>query len=585
MHPAAVDPEATQDTPRWFVVCGDDSLAFRLTEELSVRHNGQVTVILRSRHENFGPRIAKLAGVAVVEADELDQDSFAAAHLERADALALASRDDVTNVDAALLAHDINPRVRVVVRMFNTSLGAGVAQLPYLTVLSDTEMAAPAFVAAALDRTSPRPALRDNSLHVIHRSDVGNAEVLCGLARTNGDEEPDLLPADQSSADLVLVRARRPTTRLGSRRKRLRHHYPIRAMLMRIWRRLRVILGIFIALISVGVVIVHDARPDLGWWAAAYSCLLIAFGGVGEEPGASPLLQATETGLAALSLAMVPLITAAVVDAVVKLRLELSERSLTNRASGHVVVAGLGGVGSHVVRQLYDLGVDVVAIDRDVDSRGVQVVRDLHIPFIAGDASRRDTLLAASVPTCRALMALTADDATNLETALVGRSIQPNVPVVLRLFDADFAERIQRAFDINTSRSVSYLAAPSFAAQMLGQVSDAIAIGRHVLLVSQLTVEPYAELEGMTVSSLRRPNEAWIVEVYNRDGQRLLSKAASNRRLQGSDRLLVVATRRGLARLIAEASAPVDPASRRPLVIHDSSPYAPPAPRQDPTDR
>ena len=59
MHPAAVDPEATQDTPRWFVVCGDDSLAFRLTEELSVRHNGQVTVILRSRHENFGPRIAK----------------------------------------------------------------------------------------------------------------------------------------------------------------------------------------------------------------------------------------------------------------------------------------------------------------------------------------------------------------------------------------------------------------------------------------------------------------------------------------------------------------------------------------------
>jgi Trk K+ transport system NAD-binding subunit len=573
------DLEVTQDQPRWFVVCGDDSLAYRLAEELRVRHNGEVTVILRSRHEGYGPRLAKLDGVSLVEADQPDADSFAAARLDQAEALALVTRDDVSNVDAALLAHEINPRVRVVVRMFNTSLGAGVAQLPYLTVLSDTEMAAPAFVAAALDRSSPRPALRDNSMHVIHRSEVGNAEVLCGLARTNGEDEPELLPADQSSADLVLVRARRPRTASGSRRNRLRHHYPVRAMLMRIWRRLRIVLGAFVAVLSVGAVVLHGSRPELGWWKAAYSCLLIAFGGVDADLQGSPATQITETVLAGVSLAMVPLITAAVVDAVVKLRLELAERSLTNRASGHVVVAGLGGVGSHVVRQLYDLGVDVVAIDRDVDSRGVQAVRDLRIPFIAGDASRRDTLLAASVPTCRALMALTSDDATNLETALVGRTLLPNVPVVLRLFDADFAERIQRAFDINTSRSVSYLAAPSFAAQMLGQVSDAIAIGRHVLLVARLTVEPYAALEGQTVASLRRPHEAWIVEVVNRDGQRLLSSAASGRRLQRSDRLLVVATRRGLARLIAEAGAPADLTGRGPIILHDSSPYGPPAPR------
>jgi Trk K+ transport system NAD-binding subunit len=573
------DPEVTQDQPRWFVVCGDDSLAYRLAEELRMRHNGQVTVILRSCHEGYGPRIAKLDGVALVEAEQPDAESFAAARLDQADALALVSRDDVSNVDLALLAHEINPRVRVVVRMFNTSLGAGVAQLPYLTVLSDSEMAAPAFVAAALDRTSPRPALRDPSMHVIHRPDVGSAEVLCGLARTREGEEPELLPADQGSADLVLVRARRPPVTRAARRGRLRHHYPVRAMLMRIWRRLRIVFGAFVAVLTVGAVVLHHARPELGWWKTAYSCLLIAFGGIDSDLQSSTLTQVTETVLAGVSLAMVPLITAAVVDAVVKLRLELAERSLTNRARGHVVVAGLGGVGSHVVRQLYDLGVDVVAIDRDVDSRGVQVVRDLRIPFIAGDASRRDTLLAASVPTCRAVMALTADDATNLETALVGRTLLPNVPVVLRLFDADFAERIQRAFDINTSRSVSYLAAPSFAAQMLGQVSDAIAIGRHVLLVAQLTVEPYAELEGRTVASLRRPHESWIVEVINRDGQRLVSTAAGNRRLQGSDRLLVVATRRGLARLIAESGAPADLTVRGPIILHDSSPFAPPVPR------
>lgn len=580
----APDIEATQDQPRWFVLYGDDSLAYRLAEELRVRHNGEVTVILPSRQQGYGPRIARLPGVLVVEADHIDAETFAAARLELADGLALVTRDDVANVDAALLAHEINPRLRVVVRMFNTSLGEGVAELPYLTVLSDTEMAAPAFVAAAIDQPSPHSALRGRSLYVVQRRDARADEVLCGLAVTTNGDEPDLLPADQDRADLVLVRARRTVSRngIGPRRARLRRHYPIRAMLGRIWKRLRIVLGVFAAVVALGAVVLGLSRPELNWWEAAYSAILIAFGGVDPSLAATTLTQLTEIVLVVTSLAMIPLITAAIVDGVVKLRLELADGSFTNRASGHVVVAGLGGVGSHVVRQLHDLGVDVVAVDRDPDARGVHVVRDLRIPFIAGDASRRDTLLAASVPTCRALMALSSDDATNLQTALVGRAINRDVPVVLRLFDGDFADRIQRAFSLSTSLSVSYLAAPSFAARMLGQVSDSIAIGRHVLLVMEITVEPYAQLEGLTVASLRRPHEAWVVEVVNRDGQRLLSSAASGRRLQRADRLLVVATRRGLARLMAEAGPPPDTGSRGPLVIHDSSPYAPPKPRPDP---
>lgn len=574
------DPEVTQDQPRWFVVCGDDSLAYRLAEELRVRHNGEVTVILRARNQAYGPRIARLDGVTVIEAERPDADAFAAARLGLADALALVSRDDVSNVDAALLAHEINPEVRVVVRMFNTSLGAGVAQLPYLTVLSDTEMAAPAFVAAALDGSSARSALRDYSLYVVQRAGLGSDEVLCGLAITGG-EEPELLPENQGAADLLLVRARRPGARPAARRGRLRHHYPIRAVLRRVWVRLRILLGVFVAALALGAVALAYARPELNGWESLYSSILIAFGGSDPDLDATLLTQVTQTVLVVASLAMLPLITAAVVDAVVKLRLELAEGSLTNRASGHVVVVGLGGVGSHVVRQLHHLGVDVVAVDRSPDARGVHVARDLRIPLIAGDASRRDTLLAASVPTCRALMALTSDDATNLETALTGRTVQPGVPVVLRLFDGDFADRIQRAFDINTSRSVSYLAAPLFAAQMLGQVSDSIAIGRHVLLVSEITIEPYAALEGLTVGSLRRPGQSWIIELINRHGQRLTSAAAAGRRLQRSDRLLVVATRRGHARLIAEAAAPADLDDRAPIVIHDSAPYEPPRPRPD----
>ena len=97
------------------------------------------------------------------------QSALAAADLATAGALALLERDDVANMDAALRAHKFNPALRVVVRMFNTSLGEGLAQLPYCTVLSDTEIAAPAFVAAAIGEDMPTVRLRDGAFVVADR--------------------------------------------------------------------------------------------------------------------------------------------------------------------------------------------------------------------------------------------------------------------------------------------------------------------------------------------------------------------------------------------------------------------------------
>jgi len=252
------DHEVTQDIPetRRFVICGDDTLAYRLADELVNRHKGHVTVIMRSREHGYGPRIAKLDGIRIIEADRPDADAFADADLEEADALALVQRDDVANIDAALSAHEVSPALRQVVRIFNPSLSEGLAQLPYCTVLSDTAMAAPAFVAAATDETTPRVRLRNDTLFVAHRQDAKSADILCGLAITEGRGEPELLPADQNAADLVLVRARRASPQRG-RRTPLTHHYPIGAVLGRVWRRVRIILSVFAGLLVL-------ARPS---WA------------------------------------------------------------------------------------------------------------------------------------------------------------------------------------------------------------------------------------------------------------------------------------------------------------------------------
>jgi Trk K+ transport system NAD-binding subunit len=568
------DAEISQEImePRRFVIRGDDSLAFRLADELLGRHAGQVTVIVSSHRSGYGPRIARLAGVEIIEADQVDIDPLLMTDLTAAHALALLQRDDVGNMDAALRAHEINPDLRIVVRMFNTSLGDGLAQLPYCTVLSDVEMAGPAFVAAALGEKTSGIRLGKNRFDVTHRSGVPATDVVCGLAISAGVDEPTLLPADQDAADVVLVKARGLPTDRASRPGTARG-YLIRAVLARVWRRVRLILGIFAALLVASAVILANLRGDVTWWESVYVSMLDAFGGAQAELNVSTAEQVIGTVLSFAGIVLVPALTASVVDAVIKSRLELRDGILVRRAANHVVVVGLGGIGSHVVSLLHGRGIDVIGIDTSQAAPGVQVARYLNIPVIIGDATRRETLVAASVPQCRTLLAITSDDSTNLQTALIGRGIAPAVQVVLRLFDGEFADRVQRAFNITQSRSVSYLAAPTFAARMQGQVLDTIAIGRHVLLVAELTVGAYSEAEGERVVDLQRPQQSWIVELTNRDGYRFTATAAAGRQVQRGEVLLVVATRRGLARLITKITPPPDGTRRKPIVVHDTPLY------------
>src|SRR6185436_14090864 len=97
-------------------------------------------------------------GVTVVRAERINSKALIAADLANAESLALVDQDDARNVDAALLAQELNPTLRIVMRMFNISLGERMsALLNDCVVLSAAAIAAPAFVAAALNDTTRTP--------------------------------------------------------------------------------------------------------------------------------------------------------------------------------------------------------------------------------------------------------------------------------------------------------------------------------------------------------------------------------------------------------------------------------------------
>ena len=86
------------------------------------------------------------------------------------------------------------------------------------------------------------------------------------------------------------------------------------------------------------------------------------------------------------------------------------------------------------------------------------------IPVFIGDARHPEVLDELRLGTARAIVAATSDDLVNLSVALNARKARPDLRVVVRLYDPDFATRVQRGFGIRFTRSVSHLAAPAFAA-------------------------------------------------------------------------------------------------------------------------
>jgi Trk K+ transport system NAD-binding subunit len=535
------------------IVCGDDALAYRVVEELTTNYGERVTVLLSVRSRGHGPRIARLPGVRVLERPELDGPAFADAGAEAARAIALMGRDDLTNFHAGLRAQDVSPGLRLVMRIFNTGLGERMRSFfPDCAVLSSSAMAAPSFVAAALGEPAPSHVrLAGRTLFVARPGEAGAAHLVCGLATTGAPGQPQLLPPDQDLADLVLAVAdgtpRNPLTR--PRRRPLRAVADLPRLLFG-YKLGLVFLALFGVLVA-GFVLLATA----GGYSPAnalYLTFLDAAGAALTNSRLSAPEKFAQFMLTFDGMAFLPVVTAAVVGA----RLTGSLRARERPLSGHVIVAGLGNVGSRIAGQLHDLGVDVVCVDRDENAAGISLARQLGLRVVIGETTREETLRTAGIRTSQALVSVTNSDIVNLETALHARALAGDVRLVLRLSDDDLAERVQKTVGNAISRSVPYLAAPAFAAAMLEhQVLRTIPVGRHVLLIADVRVEAGSELAGQPVENVNRGGAVRVIAVSSAAGGAVNWSPRPEYLLAPQDRIYVLATRTGLSGVLARSQS------------------------------
>jgi len=194
-------------------------------------------------------------------------------------------------------------------------------------------------------------------------------------------------------------------------------------------------------------------------------------------------------------------------------RKEEWQMALASTYRNHVIVCGMGKVGYRVVRQLLDFGEQVVGVEHNADRPFVNPLRQMDVPVIIADARQREVLVQAGVEHASALVACTQDDMTNLDIALDARELNPKVKVVMRMFDAELAKKIERGFGIHTAFSVSALAAPAFAAAATrANVSYSFYMDNVLLNVSQVSVERGSPLVGKTLAQVEKELDLTIVQ-------------------------------------------------------------------------
>jgi Trk K+ transport system NAD-binding subunit len=550
------------------VLCGLDGLGLRTLEEL--RRLGEKVVVISAPGERFLPR-AKAQGVTVVEGNYREEHVLREAGVATASGMAIAEDDDVGNLHAALTAQDINPELRIVVRMFNQELGQRIEALFHdCSALSSSALAAPGFVSAALhENWEQRVEIAGHSL-AVRRAAPDGAGVLLPLAHVHGNEPVEFFPRDGGNP-LCLVDEGPAMESNSARRDNEAGAYQayqghgrlsalgrlgeLASSLVTLARtadvRLRYLVAVLVAmgLISTLVFVFFDNLTLVD--AVYFTVTIITTTGFGDISllSAPAALKIFGILLMVLGATTLTLFYALITDAIVSARLARALGGMHKHMENHVVVCGLGNIGYRVVEQIVKLGVPVAAVEMKENGHFIPAVQRMGVPVLIADARMPETLRALNVGKARSVVVATDNDIANLETALGARALNPSLRVVLRLFEPDLAERVERVFGIHISRSVSALAAPAFAAATAGRrVIATIPTGPRVLMVAQVPIEPDSWADGETIAGLESSAEGRVLLLAD-DGKQRWRPAAETLLAAGQE-LTVVVTRRGLAEIL-----------------------------------
>lgn len=171
------------------VLVGMGRLGYRTYRLL--KRLGQAVVVVESEIDNQFLDVVRQDGSPLLIADARRDAVLKEANVERARSIICATNNDLTNLEVALDARRLNPKVRVILRMFDQTMADKVRDGFNIRIaMSQAALSAPTFAMAAIDASISNTFVVDDELVVMQRWSVTGDGPLSG--RTVGDVLRDL---------------------------------------------------------------------------------------------------------------------------------------------------------------------------------------------------------------------------------------------------------------------------------------------------------------------------------------------------------------------------------------------------------
>ncbi|MCI0739186.1 MAG: NAD-binding protein [Gemmataceae bacterium] len=176
----------------------------------------------------------------------------------------------------------------------------------------------------------------------------------------------------------------------------------------------------------------------------------------------------------------------------------------------HYILCGLGRVGERVLQHLHATGGRIVVIDNrctkdDARLGGAELVR--------GDCRHKETFAEADLAGAKGVLIVTSEDLINIQTALMVRHLNPQVRIVVRMFNPNLLARMGAEVGNVFGLSASALSAPLFA--MLARTGEALGAFRleagERRQIAEFTVADDSPLVGRTLADVGCAHEAQVV--------------------------------------------------------------------------
>jgi voltage-gated potassium channel Kch len=428
----------------------------------------------------------------IIIGDPCSPTTLLQAGILEAETLVLATDSDALNLEILTRAHLTNPKIRIVNRLFNETLGERLDQtLPAHVSMSVASLAAPIFSFAALGNKAIGQLHLFDRLWPIQEIIIEEDHPWWGLPLYELWDDPArmliyYLPAhdeiDLISAVLLgkklqtgdhLIIGNKPTIRAKKRfklQKWLRNLFNLRPYQHYVQPVILVTLSL-LGMISIATLTYLSVNQKISLVDSLYFSVGMITGAGGNEKVA----ESTPDSIKIFTVIMM-IVGAGVIgicyallnDFILGSRLKQFWDATRIPFRNHYIICGLGGIGTRIVRQLHEQGCEVVVIESDPNNRFLHSVRSWGIPVIIEDARLVATLETANINSAESLIVVTREDMINVEIALTAKAIAPKINLVLRSSQEQFGRSIQEVFDFDTVLCPRDLATYSFAAAALG---------------------------------------------------------------------------------------------------------------------